>query len=162
MISIQMGENDQPTGLFYSGTFVRLQTEAANRKEDIRQEVLEHGRQIREAFSENNLSKIRQLHHPEVTKALGYDNMQKDREAVMEGLRGTLQAFQLDFVENEVESILIQGDVAIEQTRFVIKGTPRAEGAPFIFQGRTMVTYVRHAASPSGWATIREIIQPKE
>ena len=56
--------------------------------------------------------------------------------------------------------MLIQKDLVIEQTKFSIKGTPKEGGESFIFSGRTMVTYVRYADSPTGWATIREIIQP--
>ena len=39
-------------------------------------------------------------------------------------------------------------------------GHAEKQGEPLIFKGRTMVTYVRHEESPTGWATIREIIQP--
>ncbi|MEM8902042.1 MAG: hypothetical protein AAGC85_28300 [Bacteroidota bacterium] len=65
-------------------------------------------------------------------------------------------------MKNEVESIYLKGEVAIEQSRFAIQGTPKEGGDPFIFKGRTMVTYIRYEKSPTGWATIREIIQPFE
>ena len=55
---------------------------------------------------------------------------------------------------------LVMNSIAIEQTRFVIQGTPKKQGEPFTFKGRTMVTYVRYEGSTTGWATIREIIQP--
>jgi hypothetical protein len=66
----------------------------------------------------------------------------------------------LRFVENNVESLAIRGDAAIEVTRFLIQGTPRGEGKPFSFRGRTQVVYVRYAASPTRWAVFRELIQP--
>ena len=125
-----------------------------------KEEILKNGEVIREAFAQGDLEKIKSLHHPEVVKALGYNNVQKGREEVMIGLKETLDNFNLEFVENDVESILMQGDLAIEQTRFSIKGTPKAGGESFIFSGRTMVTYIRYDESPTGWATIREIIQP--
>ncbi|MEM1217753.1 MAG: nuclear transport factor 2 family protein, partial [Bacteroidota bacterium] len=156
--SVQFDANDQPTGLFYKGNFLRI--EPATIKQKAMDEVLAHGAMIRDAFAEGDLATISALHHPEVVKALGYQDEQKGRQAVMEGIRGTLAAFKLEFVENEVENIYFQGDLAIEQTRFAIKGTPKSGGDSFLFKGRTMVTYVRHANSPSGWATIREIIQP--
>ena len=75
-------------------------------------------------------------------------------------LKGTFQNFKLDFKKNEVESLLIQGNTAIEQTLFTIEGTPKNGSKPFIFKGRAMVVYTRYKASPTGWASIREIIQP--
>ncbi|MEL7118369.1 MAG: nuclear transport factor 2 family protein [Bacteroidota bacterium] len=129
-------------------------------EEKIRQEILDNGQAIRDAFFEGDIEKIKTLHHPEVIKALGYNNIQKGREEVIQGVEETLSNFSLEFIENNVESILIQKDIAIEQTQFSIKGTPKDGGEPFVFSGRTMVTYVRYDDSPTGWATIREIIQP--
>jgi ketosteroid isomerase-like protein len=126
----------------------------------IEQEILDHGKAIRKAFSNGDVEKIKSLHHPEVIKALGYNDLKNGRDEVIEGLRGTLKTFKLEFIENNVESILIQGNIAIEQTKFTIKGTPKEGGDSFTFKGRTMVTYIRYNKSPTGWATIREIIQP--
>ena len=139
-----------------------LACEAEVKEADIRAEILIHGETIRNAFADGDLESIKALHHPDVIKALGYNNLQKGRETVIEGVGQTLESFRLEFVENEVESIYLNGDVAIEQTRFAIQGTPKAGGDSFIFKGRTMVTYIRYAESPTGWATIREIIQAYE
>lgn len=137
-----------------------LACEAEVDEVDVRAEILTHGETIRNAFADGDLKAIKALHHPEVIKALGYNNLQKGREAVIEGVSQTLESFNLEFVENEVESIYLKGEVAVEQTRFAIQGTPKEGGDPFIFKGRTMVTYIRYEESPTGWATIREIIQP--
>ncbi len=123
------------------------------------QEILKTGERIRAAFSKGDIETIKSFHHPDVIKALGYKNVLTGRDAVIEGLRGTLEGFTLEFIENKVESILIQGDIVIEQTLFSIKGTPKKDGEPFVFSGRTMVTYIKYEKSPTGWATIREIIQ---
>lgn len=160
MTSVQMDQNDQPTGLHYGGNFVRIKPDQGEDTASVRQEILDHGQQIRMAFAASDLDRIRSLHHPEVTKALGYGDLKTGRAEVMAGLAETLRAYQLSFSENIVESILIRGNTAIEQSRFSIRGTPRGEGEPFVFRGRTMVTYVRYANSPTGWAAIREIIQP--
>ena len=128
--------------------------------EQIEAEILAHGQLIRQAFADSDIEQIKALHHPEVLKALGYNDIKAGRAEVVEGIRQTLESFTLEFVENEVESILIQNDLAIEQTKFAIKGTPKAGGDGFRFEGRTMVTYLRYEKSPSGWDTIREIIQP--
>ena len=75
-------------------------------------------------------------------------------------LTGTLQRFNLQWQENRVESALIQGDTAVELTSFTIKATPKAGGGPLLFKGRAMVVYLRYKNSPTGWASIRELIQP--
>ena len=124
-----------------------------------RDQILNHGELIRTAFSKGDLETIKALHHPEVIKALGYNDLKTGREEVMQGLVGTLENFNLEFIKNDVEHIFVEGDVAIEQTKFSIKGTPKSGGDSFVFSGRTMVTYLRYEESPSGWATIREIIQ---
>jgi ketosteroid isomerase-like protein len=136
-----------------------LSTKTYSQNEKAKSEILKTGELIRAAFSKGDIETIKSFHHPDVIKALGYKNLQTGRDAVIDGLRGTLEGYTLDFVENKVESILIQGDIAIEQTLFSIKGTPKKGGEPFTFSGRTMVTYIKYKKSPTGWATIREIIQ---
>lgn len=125
-----------------------------------REQILKHGAEIRKAFEAGDTERIKQLHHPEVIKALGYNDLKTNREEVIAGVVGVLENYTLSFVENEVENIFIQDGVAIEQTRFAIQGTPKTEGNPFVFKGRTVVTYIKYEGSPTGWATIREIIQP--
>lgn len=159
--SIQFDKKNKATGLFYGGTFTRIKNDQNNAEEEkIKQEILSNGAVIRQAFAEGDVEKIRLLHHPDVVKALGYNDLKIGRDAVIDGLKGTLENYNLTFVKNEVESILIQGNLAIEQTKFSIQGTPKKGGESFVFSGRTMVTYIRYDASPTGWATVREIIQP--
>lgn len=126
---------------------------------EVRKQIIEHGNHIREAFSLGDIEKIKVLHHPQVIKALSYNDLKMNREEVILGIENTLENYDLEFIKNEVENILIQGDIAIEQTRFSIKGTPKDGGDSFVFSGRTMVTYISYDQSPTGWATIREIIQ---
>ncbi len=115
---------------------------------------------IRAAFVRGDVATIMAYHHPDVIKALSFRKYLTGREAVEADLRGTLQQFNLEFEQNQVESLLIQGDTAVEQTVFTIKSTPKSGGAPYLFKGRTQVVYVRYKKSPTGWASIREIIQP--
>jgi len=115
---------------------------------------------IRAAFSKGDVDRILAFHHPDVIKATSYQSYQTGRESLRPGLKGTLDNFHLEFVENNTESLLINGNTAIEQTLFVIKGTPKGNGQPFIFKGRSMIVYVKYKESPTGWATIREMIQP--
>ncbi|AWX44485.1 hypothetical protein HME9304_01487 [Flagellimonas maritima] len=134
---------------------------ASAQNEKIKKEIIKNGETIRKAFSDGDVEKIKSLHHPDVIKALGYTDLKIGRDEVMDGLVEILENFKLEFVKNDVENILIRDNIAIEQTMFSIKGTPKAGGEPFIFNGRTVVTYIRYDKSPTGWATIREIIQPE-
>jgi ketosteroid isomerase-like protein len=122
--------------------------------------VVATGAAIRAAFAAGNVAEIMRYHHPDVRKALSFTNVEVGGDAVAAGLQDSLRQFHVEFVENNVESLLVEGDTAIEQTVFAIKATPLAGGQPSIFRGRTMVVYVRYKQSPTGWASIRELIQP--
>ena len=133
---------------------------AASDKEKDRNALEKTGEAIRAAFARGDVAAAMEYHHPDVVKALAYHKQLNGRDAVAADLRATLQQFNLEFVENHVESLLIEGDTAVEQTLFAIKGTPKAGGEPFLFKGRTMVVYIRYEKSPTGWASLREMIQP--
>ena len=111
-------------------------------------------------FAKGDVDAIMSYHHPDVVKSLSYQNFLMGREAVRKDVAATLDRFHLEWTENQVRSLLIQGDTAVEMTDFTIKGTPKNEGAPFVFRGRAMVVYVRYRDSPSGWGSIREVVQP--
>jgi ketosteroid isomerase-like protein len=115
---------------------------------------------LKDGFARGDLDAVMAYHHPDVIKALAYDKLLVGRDALKADMAGTFKAFRLEFVSDEIESFVVIGDLAIEQSRFVIRGTPRAGGEPFLFRGRSQVIYRRYAASPSGWASFREIIQP--
>jgi ketosteroid isomerase-like protein len=120
----------------------------------------ETGDAIRAAFARGDVEGILAYHHPEVIKALSYQNYIVGLDALRTAMRGTLQSFNLEFVENKVESTLFQSGTAVEESLFAIKSTPKSGGASSVFKGRSMVVYVRYAASPTGWASIREVVQP--
>jgi ketosteroid isomerase-like protein len=111
------------------------------------------------AFARGDVDGIMAFHHPDVAKALAFNKYLIGRDAVRADLSETFRLFSLEFVEHKVESLTFLGDAAVEQTAFAIKGTPKSGGTPFFFKGRAMVVYVRYEKSPSGWASIREIIQ---
>ena len=114
---------------------------------------------IRQGFA-RDVAAILTYHHPNVVKALSFEKTIKGRDALAADLTATLQQVNLECKENRVESIWIQGDTAVEQTVFVIKGTPKNGNAAFLFKGRVQVVYVRYKQSPTGWASIRELVQP--
>jgi ketosteroid isomerase-like protein len=115
---------------------------------------------IRAAFARGDIATIMAYHHPDVIKSLSYGNYLIGRDAVQADVAATLQRFHLEWQENQVRNILIQGDTAVELTDFTIQGTSKNRGDPFHFRGRAMIVYVRYKNSPTGWASIREIIQP--
>jgi hypothetical protein len=75
------------------------------------------------------------------------------------GPAATLKGAQLEFIDNQVENTFFQGETAVEDSLFAIRVTPKAGGASSVFKGRSMVVYVRYALSPTGWASIREVVQ---
>jgi ketosteroid isomerase-like protein len=127
------------------------------------------GAAIREAFARGDIDAAMAYHHPDVTKAFNfttdttqpfsYGKYAKGRDAVRAGLVAGFQAAHFEFIENRTESLLIQGGTAVEQTVFAIKITPKNGEPASVFSGRTVVVYVRYKKSPTGWASIREVIQ---
>ena len=99
-------------------------------------------------------------HHPDVKKALSPGKYLEGRDAVRADLAGTFQQFRLEFTEHRVENLYFEGNTAVEQSIFTIRGTPLGDAPPFVFKGRALVVYVRYKQSPTGWASIRELVQP--
>ncbi len=118
------------------------------------------GEAIRKAFAQGDIEAVMAYHHPDVIKALASSNYLVGRNAVKANLVQTFRTFRLEFEQSQVENTFFQGDTAVEQSQFVIKGTPKDGGTPFVFRGRSQVVYVRYKGSPTGWASIRELIQP--
>jgi len=118
------------------------------------------GEAIRAAFGRGDFDEIMAYHHPQVIKALSSDRYLVGREAVRKNLLDTFQTFTIRFESNITENTFFQGDTAVEESLFSIRGTPKRKGIePFEFRGRSLVVYVRDPRSPTGWASIREIIQ---
>jgi ketosteroid isomerase-like protein len=118
------------------------------------------GEAIRAAFTRGDIETIMAYHHPDVIKATTYDRYRVGRDAIKSDLLATFETFNLSFEQYQNENTFFQGDTAVEQSLFTIKGTPKNGGAPFLFKGRSLVVYVRYKKSPTGWASIRELIQP--
>jgi ketosteroid isomerase-like protein len=125
-----------------------------------RDSLAKTGAALRAAFERGDIEAIMAYHHPDVIKALGSDRYLVGREAVKADLLHAFQTNRIEFKESRLESVFFQGDTAVEESQFTIQGTPKNGGAPFLFKGRSMVVYVRYKSSPTGWASIREIIQP--
>jgi len=117
------------------------------------------GDAIRAAFARGDVPAILEYHHPDVIKALSYQKYLKGIDALRLDLLTTLQSVNLEFTDNRVENTLFEGKT-VEESLFTIKITPKIGGASSVFKGRSMVVYVRYAPSPTGWASIREVVQP--
>lgn len=140
--------------------FVSLSATAHAASADDESALRKTSEAIRAAFAKGDVAEAMKYHHPEVKKALAFHKVLIGRGAVAADLNNTFRQYHLEFVENNVESLLIEQTAAVEQTLFTIKVTPIAGGEPVIFKGRAMVVYVRYKDSPTGWASIREMIQP--
>jgi ketosteroid isomerase-like protein len=116
---------------------------------------------IRKAFSNEDITTILAYHHPEIRKALGHKNIFSGHSAMEKDLKNTFSYAKLTWLENNVESLIFQGKTAIEMTAFTIEGRPKDGSKPFTFKGRAMIVYVRSKKSPTGWVSLREIVQPE-
>ena len=143
--------------IFVMGTFA-INSHA--RTDTDRESLEQTSAAIRAAFARGDVPAIMSYHHPEVAKSLNYGHFLDDRDAVQADITALLKRYTVEWKENSVRSLFIQGDTAVELTDFTIQGTPKSHGEPFTYRGRAMVVYVRFKDSPSGWASIREIIQP--
>jgi hypothetical protein len=126
-----------------------------------RQSIGKTGEAIRSAFARGDVEEILAYHHPEVIKALAYQNYIVGIKALKANLLSTFQSFKLEFLENTPETILFHEGTAVEISLFTIQSIPKASGPRAVFKGRSMVVYIEHSASPTGWASIRETIQPE-
>ena len=115
---------------------------------------------VRAAFAAGDLEAIRSYHHPNVVKGLSPGALVVGRDAVVNGIAGNLKSAPIEFIESEIESALVRGDAAVRIFHFTIRATPVAGGPPSSFTGRSMVVYARSKQSPTGWVTIRELVQP--
>ena len=114
---------------------------------------------VRAAFAAGDLESIRMHHLPDVVKALSPGALAVGRDAVVNEIAAALKSAHLEFIESKIESSLVMGDAAVRIFHFTIRSTPIAGGFPTSFTGRSMVVYARSKESPTGWATIRELVQ---
>ena len=124
--------------------------------------LIRTGDAIRAAFAASDVDTIMKYHHPNVEKWLSPSSHTVGREALRAALTETFKTVQMMFAENQVESMLILGDTAIEVSTFTLRVVPKEGGTATMARGRAMVVYVRSAQSPTGWVSMRELVQPAE
>ncbi|GLU57320.1 YybH family protein [Dyadobacter frigoris] len=149
--------------LMYCFLFVLIETNCAashrNNSEQDQKALIKTTEAIRSAFARGDISTIALLHHPKVIKAFGGNNYVDGRDAMIKGLAETFKTTKLEFVENKIENTLFNGDTAVETSIFTIKVTPKNGSQISYSRGRAMVIYIRYKDSPTGWASIREMVQ---
>jgi len=114
---------------------------------------------IRDAFARGDVPAIVALHHPDVVKYFGGSNVVKGRAALEKGLIEMFRTSRMEFIESQLESMTFNGDTGIETSIFTIKVTYKDGRPPTLSRGRAMVVYIKYKDSPTGWATIREMVQ---
>lgn len=114
---------------------------------------------IRDAFARGDIPALLALHHPNVIKYFGGDNVVKGRAALEKGFTGVFKTSKMEFVENRIESTVFNGETAVETSIFTIKISPGNGGTSTFAHGRSMVVYVRYKDSPYGWVSLREMAQ---
>ena len=120
------------------------------------------GDAIRAGFASGDVDAIMKYHHPDVEKWLSAKTHTVGRASLRAEIEEAFKSVRLVFEENRVESTLFLGDTAVEVSDFTIRVTPKDGSAPSVAKGRAKVVYVRSAQSPTGWLSMRELIQPVE
>jgi ketosteroid isomerase-like protein len=114
---------------------------------------------IREAFQNGDAALVAKLHSPDIVKYFGGTNVVIGRNAVEKGARDWFQNAKVEFVENTVENTEFVGNIAIQTCIFSIKTTPKNGGKPSTGRGRSMVIYIQDGNSPTGWLSLREMVE---
>ncbi|MEO9868953.1 hypothetical protein [Ekhidna sp.] len=127
-----------------------------------KKQLEETSKAIRTAFKNGNVDSIMLYHHPDVMKVFSFDEEPGDFAMVKKGLEDLLVNNEVHFEESEIESRLINDNTSILQTKFKLFGKVKSTGEEWSYEGRTMVVSVKYDKSPTGWATIREIVQPAQ
>lgn len=95
------------------------------------------------AFSRGDIEAILALHHPNVIKYFGGNNVIAGREGLRKQLAGWIGANKVEFVKNTVESTVFNGETVIESSIYEIRNTPKNGGVPSITRGRSVVVYIK-------------------
>jgi ketosteroid isomerase-like protein len=135
---------------------------SSSTSEQDRAAVAKTGDAIRAGFAAGDVDAIMKYHHPDVEKWLSAKTHTVGRDALRIEIGESFKTVRLVFEDNRVESTLFVGDTAVEVSSFTIRVTPKDGGAPSSFKGRAMVVYIRSSQSPTGWLSMRELIQPVE
>jgi ketosteroid isomerase-like protein len=114
---------------------------------------------ILEGFAKGDVKAVLALHHPDVVKYFGGKNIVTGTEGLRKQLTDMFSYAKTEFIENNIESTVFNGDAVIETSIFAIRSIPKNGDSSRVFHGRSMVVYVRFKDSPTAWASLREMTQ---
>ncbi len=114
---------------------------------------------IRKGFAKGDVSAVLALHHPDIVKYFGGKNIVTGREGLKKQLTDLFNYANVEFVQNDIESTIFNGNSVIETSLFGIRLVPKNGDSTHVIHGRAMVVYVRYKDSPTGWASLREMTQ---
>jgi len=115
---------------------------------------------ILEGFAKGDVKAVLALHHPDIVKYFGGKNIVVGTEGLKKQLTALFSYAKTEFIENNIESTVFNGDAVVETSIFAIRLIPKNSDSTRIIRGRSMVVYVRYKDSPTGWASLREMTQP--
>ena len=136
-----------------------LHAQISNGTKEEMKSLGQHIAALNEAFAKGDAAAVARLHHPDVVKYFGGNNVVTGRDALQKGAESWFKNATVEFVENIVESTVFNGETAIQTSIFSIKNTPKNGGKAEISRGRSMVIYIRDKDSPTGWLSLREMAQ---
>lgn len=111
------------------------------------------------AFAHGDVKTLVTLHHPDIVKYFGGNNVVTGRAELAKGLTAMFRTSKIELVQNKVESTIFNGNTIIETCIFAFRSTPINGGKPSIGRGRAMTVFVRYKDSPYGWVSMREMAQ---
>lgn len=111
------------------------------------------------AFAHGDVKALVALHHPDIVKYFGGNNVVTGRAELAKGLTAMFRTAKIELIQNQVESTAFNGNTIIETCIFAFRSTPINGGKPSIGRGRAMTVFVRYKDSPYGWVSIREMAQ---
>jgi ketosteroid isomerase-like protein len=136
-----------------------LHAQISNGTDEEMKSLGKHITALLEAFAKGDAATVARLHHPGIVKYFGGNNVVNGRDDLRKGAEGWFKNATVEFIENIVESTVFNGETAIQTSLFSIKNTPKNGGKPEISRGRAMVIYIRDKDSPTGWLSLREMVQ---
>lgn len=111
------------------------------------------------AFARGDVAAIVALHHPDVVKYFGGDNVVTGRAALAKQLTAMFHVSKIELIKNQIESTEFNGNTAIETCIFAFRVTPVNGGKSSIARGRSMTVFAKYKDSPYGWVSLREMTQ---
>lgn len=111
------------------------------------------------AFARGDVKALVALHHPDIVKYFGGNNVVTGRGQLAKQLTAMFRTTKMELIKNQVESTAFNGSTIIETCIFAFKSTPVNGGKPSIGRGRAMTVFVKYKDSPYGWVSIREMAQ---